>query len=335
MLPPLGILFGLFVAFTAVQVWNDNDRAKEAVDREASALRAVVILGATFPGEPQARLRALIRRYIEEAVTQEWPMMAHQTATLNLPPRHLFEALQLTLALTPSSPGQQAAEREMVTELEAAFDARRQRIIISRAQVHFVKWACLFIQAICALFAIALVHSDNRLAATITIGIFATGVAVCVLLIASYDRPFVGQLSIQPDPLLQGCQRHPNELKNSGPVRQVALVVSVQEGQLQFLILGPNNWQQGEAAMTRKEAIQNVSYQVDDAHNRREARPDDVNSDDRLVGWHQGLETLFVAVRSHVPGVKLTDEVAKTLARDYLTEIGWFGEESLEADFVF
>jgi hypothetical protein len=87
--------------------------------------------------------------------------------------------------------------------------------------------------------------------------------------------------------------------------------------------------------MTREEAIRYVSYQVDDAHNRREAKPDDVNSDDRLVGWHQGLETLFVAVRSHLPGVKLTDEVAKNLARDYLTEIGWFGEESLEADFVF
>ena len=34
-------------------------------------------------------------------------------------------------------------------------------------------------------------------------------------------------------------------------------------------------------------------------------------------------------------GVKLTDEVAKNLARDYLTEIGWFSDESLEPDFVF
>ena len=28
MLPPLGIIFGLFVAFVAAQVWNDVDRAK-------------------------------------------------------------------------------------------------------------------------------------------------------------------------------------------------------------------------------------------------------------------------------------------------------------------
>src|SRR6266851_6175388 len=82
MLPPLGILFGLFVAFTAAQVWNDTDRANTAVIREASALRAVVILAASFPGEPEAHLRSLIRRHIEEAATQEWPMMAQHTATL-------------------------------------------------------------------------------------------------------------------------------------------------------------------------------------------------------------------------------------------------------------
>jgi hypothetical protein len=60
--------------------------------------------------------------------------------------------------------------------------------------------------------------------------------------------------------------------------------------------------------MTCEKAIQYVSYQLDDAYNRREAKPGDVNSNNRLVGWHQGLETLFVAVRSHLPGVKLTDE---------------------------
>src|ERR671935_653294 len=49
MLPPLGILFGLFVAFTAAQVWSDTDRANAAVIREASALREVVTLAASFP----------------------------------------------------------------------------------------------------------------------------------------------------------------------------------------------------------------------------------------------------------------------------------------------
>ncbi len=54
----------------------------------------------------------------------------------------------------------------------------RQRIIISQSQVNLLKWSCLFVQAVCALVAIAMVHSDNRLASIIAMGIFATGVAV-------------------------------------------------------------------------------------------------------------------------------------------------------------
>jgi Protein of unknown function (DUF4239) len=61
MLPVLGIIFGLFVAFTAAQVWNDNDRASAAVSREAGALRAVMLLAAGLPSEQVGRLHDLIR----------------------------------------------------------------------------------------------------------------------------------------------------------------------------------------------------------------------------------------------------------------------------------
>ena len=84
LLPPLGILFGLFIAFTATQVWSDNEKANSVVDREASALRTVVILAAAFPGEPETRVRNLIRSYVADVVAQEWPMMARRTATLQV-----------------------------------------------------------------------------------------------------------------------------------------------------------------------------------------------------------------------------------------------------------
>ncbi len=224
MLPPLGIIFGLFVAFTAAQVWNDTDRANAAVTREASALRSVVLLAASFPGESEMRLRALIHRYIEEAVAQEWPTMARQTATLNIAPRALVEALQLTLALAPGNLGQQTAQRQITTALESALDARRQRILTSRSEVHLVKWACLVLQAVCALLAIASVHSDNRLASMITMGTFATGVAASVLLILAHDRPFTGEISVGPQPLLQVVPEadtapQPSELSRSPPAR--------------------------------------------------------------------------------------------------------------------
>jgi hypothetical protein len=201
MLPPLGIIFGLFVGFTAAQVWSDFDRASTAVSREAGALRSAAVLAAAFPGEPETRLRGLVRNYIAEAAAQEWPMMAHRTIIPQVTP--LTEALQLALTLAPASQGQQIAQRDIITALESALDARRQRIEISRSEVNWIKWLCLYLQAACALLAIAMVHSDNRGAAAFTMGLFATGVAAAVLLIAAYDRPFIGEISVGPDPLLQ------------------------------------------------------------------------------------------------------------------------------------
>ena len=162
-----------------------------------------MILAAAFPGEPETRLRNLIRSYVADAVAQEWPMMAHRTATLQVIPYSLAEALQFTLAMTPSGQGQQTAQREIAVALENALDARRQRIIISQSEVNWVKWLCLSLQAVCALLAIAMVHSDNRLTSAITIGLFGVGVAASLLLILAYDRPFTGEFAVNPNPLLQ------------------------------------------------------------------------------------------------------------------------------------
>ena len=122
-------------------------------------------------------------------------MMARGTATLRFTPLLLVEAMQLTLALSPNTEGKGGCS--------AGARARRQRIIISQSRVNLVKWLCLFVQAVAALLAIAMVHCDNRIASAISLGLFATGIATSALLIASHDRPFTGEISVGPAPLLQ------------------------------------------------------------------------------------------------------------------------------------
>ena len=203
MLSVLGIIFGLFVAFTAAQVWSDSDRASATVSREASALRATVLLAAGLPPEQQDRVRDLVRGYIEHAAKVEWPMMAGHTASLRPAPPALTEALQVVVSLTPQGAGQQTVQREIISTLGIALDARRQRIIISQAEVNPVKWWSLYLQAICEFVVIGLVHCGNRVASAIAMALFATGVAAAVLLIAAHDRPFTGRISVGPEPLLQ------------------------------------------------------------------------------------------------------------------------------------
>ena len=130
-------------------------------------------------------------------------MMSHRKETLSMTPQYLAQALELTLALNPTMPGQATAQREIAVELDSALDARRQRILVSRAGVSLFKWTCLLLQAACVLFAVALPHSDDRLTCGVAMGVFATGVATCLLLTVGYDRPFIGQFAVGPQPLLQ------------------------------------------------------------------------------------------------------------------------------------
>ncbi len=203
MLPPMGLLFALIVGFLAAQVWSDAGRAQEAVNREASALRSVVLLVHAFPGEPETRMDALVRRHIREAAAVEWPAMAHQRATLSVVSAPLAQGLQLAVGLSPRTEGQKAAQREIVDSLQSALDARRQRIIVSESSVNWVKWTGVILVALLTLIAIAFVHSDNRLSAALAMGIFAAAVGVSLMLIAAQERPFHGQFGVRPDVLIQ------------------------------------------------------------------------------------------------------------------------------------
>jgi hypothetical protein len=209
MLPPLGIIFGLLVGFIAAQVWSDFEKAKVAVATEASALRTVNLLAAGLPDEQRDRFRALVHKHVEIAVNEEWPAMAGHHATLTALPAALTEALEAALAVAPADEGQTMTRGEIIRALETALDARRQRIILSQSSVSTVKWGGLLLQGLCALIAIAMVHSDNRLTCAIALAIFATGIALSVLLIGVYSQPFTGEVSVGPE-LLKQVANHPH-----------------------------------------------------------------------------------------------------------------------------
>jgi hypothetical protein len=207
MLPPMGILFALFVGFLAVGVWGNVDLAEEAVAEEASALRSVVILSDDLPPDLRVRMRALIRGHIEQAVDEEWPAMREQRATLTAVSKPLSDALHLAVQFAPQGEGQTLTQRELVASIQDAFEARRRRIVVSESGINTVKWAGLIALAALTLCAIGFVHSGNRTSARIAMGVFAAAVAVVITILAAQDEPFVGQLGLDPDVLEQVLPR--------------------------------------------------------------------------------------------------------------------------------
>ena len=173
---------------------------RHCVERR-SAGRQKFLVAIAGKGEVEARTTPTIRRLIPSRRCLKY---GHHIIRSQGPAyrSHRHTALIRRLEL-PHGAADRLRNVEIATALETVLDARRQRIIISQSQVNLLKWSILFMQAVCALVAIAMVHSDNRFASIIAMGIFATGVAASMLLILAHDRPFTGEISIRPDALLQ------------------------------------------------------------------------------------------------------------------------------------
>lgn len=82
----------------------------------------------------------------------------------------------------------------------------------------------------------------------------------------------------------------------------------------------------------REQAKDYISYYMDDSLAVHD-QPFEITDKVRLVGWQCGFEPLFVAVRSYLD-VSLDDDEAEDIAKDYLTEIGWFADEPTSADYI-
>ena len=93
--------------------------------------------------------------------------MAIRSAAFDLVTAAEDEAFQIAMSIRPDTEAHAVAQREIVTSLRKALDARQERIVISRSTINRIKWTA------------------------------------AVVLIASQSRPFTGQVAVRPDLLIQ------------------------------------------------------------------------------------------------------------------------------------
>ena len=189
-LTPLGVILGLVMVFLASRVWLNVDRAGEFVGQEASALRQTVLLADTLPPQVGTSVREAIQRHLHHIELTEWPAMARREASLRSTPMELREALTAVLSFEPAQVNQQVAQQRAVVAIEGALEARRNRIRLSQAEIEPIQWIVIVVLAVLIQITLAMVHIGNRCAMAVTMSIFSTAIAVCLVLLVAYDRPF-------------------------------------------------------------------------------------------------------------------------------------------------
>jgi len=111
----------------------------------------------------------------------------------------LAEAMTELLSFTPVQANQQLAQQRALVAIEQALEARRNRVLLSQAEIAPIQWIVIIVLAVLILITLAMVLIENRIAMAITMFIYSTAFAFCLVLLMAYDRPFgVGGFSVQP-----------------------------------------------------------------------------------------------------------------------------------------
>jgi hypothetical protein len=198
-LTPLAVLLGLLIAFIAARVWDNVAHANEHVGQEASALSEVVLLSNALAPEIRTTVRDAVKQHIAFIEQKDWPAMASFQASLHSEPVALKAAFKALLSFGAAEPSQELARQQGVAAIERAFEARENRIRLSKAQIAPIQWTAIVVLAILILATTAMIHIGRPAAMAVTLIIFSTGVAVCLLLLMVYDRPFAaGGVTISP-----------------------------------------------------------------------------------------------------------------------------------------
>ena len=198
-LTPLGVILGLLIGFLAARVWANLDRANQYVGQEAGALRETILLTDALPPDVKTGVRQAVKKHLDFIESEEWPAMASGRANLQSIAVGLAEAMTALLSFTPVQSNQQLAQQRALVAIEQALEARRNRVLLSQAEIAPIQWAVILSLATLILITIALVHIDRRLAMGVTLFIFSTAIAICLILLFAYDRPFgAGGFTVQP-----------------------------------------------------------------------------------------------------------------------------------------
>jgi hypothetical protein len=125
--------------------------------------------------------------------------MASGRANLQTIAVELREAMTILLSFTPVQSNQQLAQQRALVAIEQALEARRNRVLLSQAEIAPIQWIVIIGLAVLLLITLAMVLIQERLAMAITMFIYSTGIALCLVLLMVYDRPFgVGGFIVQP-----------------------------------------------------------------------------------------------------------------------------------------
>ena len=195
----VGILFALLTGFLAADIADRNRQAARAVQSEAAELRNVFTLSVASASDMSV-IRAAWAAYLKAAIVDDWPAMdrGEHAPSAGIAYDALLREVSDPKIATEAGAALHAA---LLTAAVRIGTARSDRIAISSDRTNDIKWVVVLLLGVMTQVAIGLVHLQKRNAHIAALTVFSIAAVIALGLIGLQERPFSGDVRVEPGPL--------------------------------------------------------------------------------------------------------------------------------------
>lgn len=193
------LFYGLLLGLLTVAAYQNNERVKEGILNEATALGSLYSDMASYPEPIRSDMRWMLRDYVLFTINRDWP--EHRAGGLLEGGYNRANAMRQKLAgFEPATTGQQIVHAEVMQAFQDFSRARQRRLAGVITEIPAVLWYAVLVGAVTNVLLLVMLRMPPLQHFVLgTISAFFLGVILFV--IVTLDRPLRGESGLDPTPL--------------------------------------------------------------------------------------------------------------------------------------
>ena len=205
-----GVLYAVLVAFVVVVVWEQYDQAKSATESEAATIADLLRDSAALPPNARISVQQSLIAYTKDIVDEEFPRMRRGEA-IERQSALVTQVWQSYIQAQPATQSEIAFYRESISKLDDMLNTRKARIASGLAEIPDQLWVLLLGGGAIMLVFTYMLSTPDLLIHACAVALTSALLGFALYLILALERPFVGTLSVEPEPYVHVLEKwsHP------------------------------------------------------------------------------------------------------------------------------
>lgn len=201
LLNAFALYFGVLLALLSIAVFENHNKAEDAVIREAAAIIKLYRDIHSYPEDARPELLRELDGYVDEVIGPGWKMQARGEA--NPKEIQILGELHRKLGVfQPSNAGQSVRYAETLRVMDDFVEARRLRISAGTSSIPRIMWFVVLVGAVMNTILIWMFDLRPFTHAIIG-GSLSIFIALVIYMIAVLDAPFKGVYGVKPDAIAE------------------------------------------------------------------------------------------------------------------------------------